>query len=161
MAESRCNTLKGQVNYMKMLYNGMSKEGGDTERVGVKDNLKHLSVEHGASTSRKRRIRSEKRVKKSDLHKPVSKSEETWKEEPSRDTEKTMSMHYEPNQGSEVADVTAEAERSIHNIISGITHSVNRLSQLHLQMERTQHARPETSTRSKSRDAGKNVQIQG
>lgn len=111
MAESRCNTLKGQVNYMKMLYNGMSGgEGGDAKEPRPAIKQRHLSVETSATETRSKRRRHERRKpKESGALKPPD-------EEPSRDF---------------------ATEKSIHNIITGITRSVNRLSQLQLQIERS------------------------
>lgn len=138
MAESRCNTLKGQVTYMKMLYNGLGKEDGDNASVvNAEHKPRHSEV---PKTSKRKRTQLEKNPKRThheELNKKdvktIRKNDGNWKEQPSRDTTK-LELPDIPHHDDTMAEDVAGAERSISNIITGITHSVNRLSQLHVQI---------------------------
>ncbi|CAH0545787.1 unnamed protein product [Brassicogethes aeneus] len=110
LAETRCNTLKGQLDYMKNLYGPATK---------------HQKSRKYSNASVKRR-------------------------EGTNDSAISIDVHLE-NYGecrSESArQTTNDPTKDIHSIINGITNSVNRLSDLHLQIAETPKSKRGESAR--------------
>ncbi|GLV33872.1 hypothetical protein CBL_11244 [Carabus blaptoides fortunei] len=141
MAESRCNKLKGQVDYMKMLYNQASPESGDAPKPAVGKPVHHKSGTNMVPVKRKatdKDILPE--VVKSKGVKFRTRHDTAWKDVPEKDNAAdSQSQQLSASTGVATAavvvpaagDTGSIAAQSINNIISGITSSVNRLTQLH------------------------------
>ncbi|KAJ8931568.1 hypothetical protein NQ314_015515 [Rhamnusium bicolor] len=109
MAENRCNTLKDQLDCMKQIY-GVNKNALKTRKISNISSFKKSSDEKLSGSS--------------------------FTDEAN---EKESKSSYPKRQSSSAigTDNTGAAVRTINNIINGITDSVNRLSELHVQISET------------------------
>ncbi|XP_023027721.2 uncharacterized protein [Leptinotarsa decemlineata] len=110
MAETRCNTLKDQLDYMKQIY-GVKKEVSKSRKISNVSGTQKLSDDDLTLSS-------------------ASVPSVETKVVPVRQSSNAIST-----------DNTGAAVRTINNILNGITDSVNRLSELHVQISETPRVR--------------------
>ncbi|KAJ8959437.1 hypothetical protein NQ318_022129, partial [Aromia moschata] len=117
MAEDRCNTLKDQLDYMKQIY-GVNKHAPKTRKIS------------NISTSKKS---SDDKLSGSSLTDEAN----------DKDSKRYLKRQ---NSNAISTDNTGAAVRTINNILNGITDSVNRLSELRVQISETPRSRVGRST---------------
>lgn len=124
MAENKCNTLKNQLDHMKEVY-GLKKQGRTRKFSSIaskKQSGKHQTV-HFFNIH-------------SNLLYNVSDGNMTMSSVSCTSTDGKQLLRKQ-NPHSIETDNTGAAVRTINNILNGITESVNRLSELHVQVGET------------------------
>ncbi|KAG5888434.1 hypothetical protein JTB14_020209 [Gonioctena quinquepunctata] len=128
MAETRCNTLKDQLDYMKQIY-GVKKSAVKSRKISNAMKKKKKSSDDEYTLSSASVGSTENRVR------------------PKRQSSNAIST-----------DNTGAAVRTINNILNGITDSVNRLSELHVQITESPRMRVVCQNAPLPHNNGDNIQ---
>lgn len=134
MAEDRCNTLKGQLDYMKHLY-GVARKSPKVRKIS---NISPEKKSPGNTFSNGKTLLQF--LKLADDKRSESSTVDVTKEKDGKPYLKRQ------NSNAISTDNTGAAVRTINNILNGITDSVNRLSELHVQIAETPRNRKVRST---------------